>query len=126
MGRGHPSGGFGGGRVSTFTAADILREIHALAAERPDFVYENPADSGKCLYAHRDTETGELSPGCIVGAALHKLGVPLETLRSFGSRPAVALCINELGLARSGALDRICDVQRRQDSGMPWGEAVAL
>lgn len=110
------------------TAEKLIDTLRAVANEKPDHVYTAPAHMDKndsCYYVHTDPEDNQkLSPGCLVGAALHRLGVPLEELKRHEGESAYAL------------LDQLCpgvghrarcfagEVQALQDEGTAWGEAI--
>jgi len=71
--------------VLTITVDDALRALRAVVAEKgPDYVYKPPAGgpTGTCVYAWR--VDGQLQPQCIVGYALHHLGVPLPLIAGAG------------------------------------------
>lgn len=65
----------------TIEGLDALYALRAVVADKgADHVYERAADDGPftCLYV-QETD-GELCPQCIVGHALHHLGVPLHLM----------------------------------------------
>jgi hypothetical protein len=70
------------------------------------------------------------SAGCVVGAALHRLGVPLETLQKYEGSPASLVMVDTIDLNSMhdamNAGDFLGRVQREQDGGTPWGEALAI
>lgn len=114
---------------------DGTRLIHTLrevVAERPDYVYIAPegmaanryVGSG-CLYVHG---TGEAAtPGCGIGALLHRLGIPLDELRRHEGTGAGRLIydlLNVTGPAANAACN-LCDVfQDLQDRRFTWGYAL--
>ena len=113
----------------TFTPQDIVREIRTLAQERPDYVYEGVGDTSTCSYV-----TGaDGGPGCLVGQALQRLGVPRETLAEvegdidlnggLGVRRLLTALLGPVHLQR--AVSWIERVQDAQDSGSRWHDAVA-
>jgi hypothetical protein len=54
-----------------FTLEALARQVRAVAAERPDYIYRDPDGSSVCSYWHEAYE----EPGCIFGHALHRMGV---------------------------------------------------
>jgi len=111
---------------------EIVREVRRLAAEKPDFIYEVPADTDRCLYVNPSAECGS----CIVGQAIlnitprkHKSHV-YETLSYFDTKPvamtaddAVRDLVN-VSEKDEESLEWIDLVQRCQDNGLPWKLAV--
>lgn len=111
-----------------FTVADVVAKVRELAAANPTFEYRSherqvalPA-SPTCSYL-----PDEWNPlGCIVGAALRSLGVPEDVLRShegLGAGPMLSALFGD-------RVDHVVDdwftvLQQAQDTGHPWGEAVA-
>lgn len=106
---------------------ELLAEAVALKGE--DYVYTTPeGDKGSedyqpvCLYVHGD------QPGCIVGHVLHAAGVPLDNLGRYeGDDATVAIrtLIDDETIASDLTVGRLLRaVQDRQDSGIPWGQAV--
>lgn len=95
----------------------VEAEIRRLAEESPDFVYkESSCDKPSCIYK----PTEENPKGCIIGAALTNLGHKYED--RWEGLPAQILL---------EALDVDADfvwvdmVQRLQDNGRSWKEALA-
>jgi hypothetical protein len=94
----------------------ILALIAEVTAEKPDFV-------SACVY-QRDG-----APCCIVGAVMHRVGVPVATLEEWDSKSD-----SSFGeVAKEGFLEvelthealKVLDIaQSRQDSGETW-ECVA-
>jgi hypothetical protein len=92
---------------------DALREV---AAGRPDYAYEPPGDGVECLYVHNG------APSCLVGHALHRLGVPLGAL--YVIKPSDEL-IPQLFIEVGADVNvAVWNVQTAQDNGAPWGEAI--
>lgn len=104
----------------TITLTEAQTRLRKLAADRPDYVYERPnAGDGPCVYfAEGDT------PSCIVGHAF------ADELRARGINhyhPGNTLAVRFLSALRleGVARDYVAEVQGAQDSGVPWGRAVA-
>lgn len=110
-----------------------------------DYVYTNPiGNRNPCLYVHgtefankfmgdsqcasnvEKIEKSEPTPGCIVGLALYKAGVSLENLDSDGTAYGLILRLveKEIISVSDGAGKFFRLVQRKQDTGMPWGQAL--
>ncbi|MEQ4716124.1 hypothetical protein [Nonomuraea sp. B19D2] len=115
--------------LPTVTDAQVIDAIKAVAAENLDRVYTAPehmSTSGTCYYGHTDADDeGKLSPGCLVGAAMNRLGVPLETLRRHEETNAFNLLTNLFPLLSTQTCSFANSAQMEQDGGKTWGEAVA-
>lgn len=124
---------------------DVYRAIamlkRAVELKGADFMYEK-RDDGECLYVHEETAwndrteqweaTDELSPGCLIGTALHLEGVPLSAFIETGmnGEPADAVlgAFEELGVTpfiTESAKDMLGHAQRLQDRNWSWGDAVS-
>jgi hypothetical protein len=70
----------------------------------------------------------KLVPCCIVGHALHNLGVPVEQLRAWDERNEGGCSVaNIIRASFAGPmLTWLSDVQDAQDNEHPWAEAVAI
>lgn len=113
----------------TFTVDDVMAQVRALAAERPDYVYRPVAPGALCSYV-----TGQDGQGCIVGQALMRLGVPKERLAASEADEGTAVPADELlqdlldldtAAMATNEVGWIMSVQTGQDSGETWGKAVA-
>lgn len=89
------------------------------------YVYEKPydpeCDCETCLYFLDDV------PSCLVGHGLAHAGVSAELLSSkWLSKENAFHVLRTLteGKGDSNLIDRVQEVQRRQDSGDTWGEAI--
>lgn len=111
------------------TVADIWAEVQKLADENPGFVYRPQRGGGyaRCSYLP-DPANPE---GCIVGAALSRLGVAQELLEAYEGSAAAGLIEAALGRDphvrnryEKRLIKIIGEVQAYQDAGWPWGEAV--
>lgn len=107
-----------------FSDDQLMKALRETVADRPGYVYESPYESGphpsSCYYVHGD------KPGCGVGAALHRLGVPLRVLGEYENNAADTL-INALGMTGDTPARRVYVLfQGHQDNGIPWGEALEL
>ena len=113
-----------------FTVADVIEQVRALAAERPEFVYRSTStddgDHPSCSYV-----TGADGQGCIIGQALMRLGVEEERLADLedsipGGMGADTLLFRLLGRGYAEGEMWISAVQASQDTGIPWGKAVKI
>lgn len=119
----------------TFTLGDVVAKIREIAAVNPDRIYvptgqelgyvsEYKVD---CMYVH--DKDGKAVAGCLIGQALHALGVPLGYLRTCEHTDATSV-LDRLNLIPydflSGNALWVVVVQRYQDEGKPWGECVSL
>lgn len=109
-----------------FTAA--MRE--AVAERGADWVYPK-GETNWTHYSYTDEEdncryvlTDGTGPACVIGTALHKLGVPLEVLSKFEGR-GVRGVVYELGLRDSFLEAALVGAQYKQDTGGSWGIALA-
>lgn len=121
-------------------AQELVAE--AIAAKGDDHVYEKQGYS--CLYVHDigrvwdDNEEEYVNdfstavPGCLVGAALKRGGIPIEFLgdeqnNSSGSDDVLSL-LQEKDFAKVSERARyyLSDLQASQDYGMSWGKANRL
>jgi hypothetical protein len=116
--------------IDADTAVRAMRE--AVEAKGRDFVYLRPTDEedGACSYTH--LVDGEVVPGCLVGDALVRLGVPVGKFRDLnintGEDPWGAMSrLKWDGILKfsEGAADVFGEAQRQQDSGIAWGNALA-
>ena len=117
-----------------FTIHDVIREVRALAAEQPDFVYSaQPERAGydhqpECSYlgAVQGEEGGK---ACIVGQALARLGVSRDDLLAVEGRGASAAILEQLGERQYRGIwseqeQWLNMVQSHQDYGDTWSGAV--
>ncbi|PSL04165.1 hypothetical protein CLV30_106170 [Haloactinopolyspora alba] len=110
--------------VNTRAALRLLEEV---VEGNEGYVYEDedgvPADSTMCHYVHR-TEGGS-APGCIVGHALHRAGVPISNLLEIEGSTIGTEQAARVGVALEGrAVDVLSAAQAAQDVGETWGEAL--
>lgn len=92
----------------------------AVNMKGPDYVYRVPDDRGACVYIN------DGQPSCLVGHVLVAAGVPVERLEVWEDTAAREV-VGHLGpddwdYDLGEALNR---AQETQDSGAPWGEALA-
>lgn len=103
--------------------SDLWAEVKKVAAEKPDYVYPEQY----CQYQHGG------KPSCIVGHALHRLGVPVESLKFFDEKNSGGGVLawglpNEfpdlIEMDSEASLFALSEAQEAQDNRVPWGEAV--
>ena len=68
----------------------------------------------------------EDKPGCLVGDALHKAGIPLERMSSDSDAGGTLVDLEFRGMATHTreAKEWLMFLQNEQDSKRPWGQAV--
>lgn len=115
----------------TITKEDALRALREAVAEKgAEYVYELENDLDSCKYV----KDGEAS--CLVGNALHRLGVPIEVLTELdyaylGNTSATidqtaaldVLMAHSVTLS-SEAVTALQNAQRSQDRTDTWGKAL--
>ncbi len=107
-----------------FTAADVIAKVREIASASPDFVYHSPK-APVCVNVAK-TADGQWVGSCIVGQAVVALGVPAKEIwdKVWDAFSAEAL-LRHLGVSASGLQDAwLLRVQARQDSQVPWAEAI--
>lgn len=115
--------------------------VNECIAERgAEYVYEKEGSS--CKYVHNvgervaneygetEDDFSEATPGCLVGAALHRAGVPLERMGIWsrnddGSYDLIEkLTAEGLVSVTQEANNFLGNCQSSQDNGVPWGQAA--
>jgi hypothetical protein len=99
----------------------VEEKLTELAKEKPDFRYSYIKD-GMCSYNTSCTDFGTLAgpecDGCIFGQAFQRLGIPKENL-------CINISIDKLLLLyRKVPITSWTFVQKAQDNGDTWGEAI--
>lgn len=111
--------------VLTITDSDALKALrHVVAEKGPDHIYRPPVKGQtSCVYVWE--VDGELKPQCIVGCALHYLGVPLEVMAQAGCNEinawALASKIAPQYAIEPRAVDILRAAQLVQDSALKTG-----
>lgn len=100
----------------SFTIKDLADRVRGLATEQP-------AARRECSYVYDD------EPHCIVGCALHDLGVSLDALQAAEGTGVAEIAADWIGL--DGTDDQLqarwlARVQWSQDNDWPWAEAVSI
>lgn len=114
------------------TGEQLMAAIREVVAENPEKVYEAPKHMRigeqhltECYYVHTDENEENPQPGCVIGHALYRLGVPLwqladgEGTTAFGVIPATTTLSD-----RDPAVAFADRVQERQDHGAKWADAL--
>lgn len=111
------------------SGAQLREAVRTLALAEPDKVYAVPDDQPNrdralCFYVHVDPETGVQTPGCLIGTALHQLGVSLDALAGWEGL-AAALAVPALvdGEVSDADLRFLGTAQDQQDDGATWRDA---
>lgn len=122
--------------LENVTPTEALDTLRAVVSGHEDYVYAAPAHQvqpgASCFYVHHNTETGEKSPGCVVGHVLNRLGVSLDTLMGYeGTRADQVIQdltredLQPTPRPHVTYLRRLLDqAQQCQDNGAPWGDAL--
>ncbi|WP_458085763.1 hypothetical protein [Streptomyces malaysiensis] len=109
------------------TAEQLEATIREVAAERPDYIYKTPEGSDICRYVHTDNDSGVQIPGCLIGHALNRLGVPLADLcRNEGTDAASVIHTYTTLGTWDPAVMAAENAQFEQDQGSTWSEAVRI
>ncbi|MFD8886445.1 hypothetical protein ACFV0H_28615 [Streptomyces erythrochromogenes] len=114
--------------IPSFTKKEVLAALKEVVKESPDTVYQapwhmDPERTGTCFYVHVDALGEPTGAGCVVGAVLHRLGVPLDVLRG-AERLSASGALNYLGQDGDSQLAiQLTEVQFRQDQGATWEAA---
>lgn len=107
----------------------VLREV---ISERPETVYASPEhmkqwpEDDSCFYVHTTEDDEDSEPGCVVGAVLARLGVPLHELREQEGMVATYVVPKVLTGITEDSTYLLRVVQAEQDRGTSWGMAYAL
>lgn len=105
-------------KIDKIDLDDVQKVVRDLAKHKPDFIYHSPdKEYGTCMYWHKD----ENAPGCIYGHALTRLGVDVIT-NNFEDTSIYSVLGKITGASVPGWF---VYVQKLQDSGVSWGDAVA-
>lgn len=107
-------------------AQTALRLMTQAMDERGEDYKDPNADAGDGCYYVNETESGALVPGCLVGLALTKHGISLESL--YFDEYKNGLAINERpdldDFMDEDAKSLFRAAQEVQDEGGTWGSAV--
>jgi hypothetical protein len=104
-----------------FDPKRLVAEVRALAAEKPDYVYQLQSKGPSCVYVEKGVGS------CIVGQAALRAGMDLEELSKKDSDEedtSVSVQFEDYGLSAEELL-WLSKVQHSQDTQFPWGAAVA-
>lgn len=105
--------------------------VKALAFEARRQAEFNPGNKVTCTYVCYND--GERRPNCVVGKALHALGVSLESLGLWNTTAIRALLAekpewlsNKVVENHSVYVRWLGQLQSAQDGGFTWGESLAI
>lgn len=111
--------------MSMIKTSDLWSEIIEVARENPDHIYDRgPGGDKNCVYQR------ERKPSCIVGHALHRLGLPIHDLEEFdlhedsGIGEIIDVHEDLFDVDDVEAVGYIVITQNHQDTGWTWGDAV--
>lgn len=115
-----------------FTQKQLVAKVREIVSLRPGVKYKpdevrDPDNPGhvSCLYGKGTCSDG--SEGCIFGQALVALGVDRGSLDDGEILGEISEVLDSLDIADNNGMDEWCMVvQKRQDEGKSWGEAVAI
>lgn len=122
------------------TDDQLISTLEALVEEQPDHVYKVPehmraandeahrdgrGDYIRCFYVHTDTD-GSASPGCLLGHALHRLGMSLDELLPFEGASVYKVLARRTRGVSQDAGEVASAIQDYQDDGHTWGESLRL
>ena len=106
----------------------LIKHVRDLAEANPHFVYQKPIDPDSNGVGCRYEVDGEGS--CIIGQAAIKAGVPVELLRKWDNprgnydSSSIGVVADTIEIEGMRPIAWLGDVQRHQDAGKSWGEAV--
>jgi hypothetical protein len=115
-------------------ATKVMDTLRTVVAERPDYVYEAPAEQVEtgegllsCFYVHG--AGAEAEPGCLVGHVLYRHGVSLVDLAAKEGAGAYNVTTELVELTGepgtvSDVIGVLMRVQDAQDNGQPWARAL--
>lgn len=111
-------------RLTLERGIELAKEV---VGERPEFVYERER-VGDVLLGCTYVRDGQ--PSCLVGCVMYRAGVPIEELEGIEGESAYGLLDFLIDYAPENQIEKrllekfLVDIQYKQDSGSPWGEAL--
>lgn len=102
----------------------LISLVRDIAEANPDFTYVPPlkvidaSDANGCVYVH------DGKPSCLIGHALWMAGVIDSNFEDRGCNTRAAYDLTRQYGVEVEEADWLDSVQRSQDLGVPWGEAV--
>lgn len=107
--------------MSAPTAEELEATVRRIAAESPDFTYkQEDSEDPICLY----NPSPRNPQGCIIGAALASLGLPVpESMEGEGAYTVLPTMLKVAALPK-GQSTWFDTVQGAQDGGKSWSAAV--
>lgn len=115
------------------TEEKFKETLKQVVSENPERVYSSPehqasTETGRCFYVHTDEKTGQPDAyGCLFGVVLGRLGIPMETVQEWETRP-ISHVLKDMfpGVFEPKTLWQMSDVQTYQDDGNTWGESYTM
>lgn len=100
----------------------LIRAVRAVAAEKSTVVYTKDKDGDDCVYREK---TGE--PSCLIGHAMSQIGqLDLITSDDRNTDDIRHLMLSLQVNFTSTQIEWLEKVQKKQDRGLAWGEAVSM
>jgi hypothetical protein len=108
-------------------ASKLLEEVIRIAKENPDAVYHGLEDG--CYYNAGTVSGGEqcYAEGCLIGQAIRNIypeTYDSEPMIGCGADVEDLYDLFSTGDYCKVILQMLGDIQRAQDSGMPWGSCI--
>lgn len=110
--------------------SDLHAKVIEIAKKNPDTIYEERVkeihevySGGTCRYVINST------PACLVGVALSELGMSNQDLAKCDHVGSIRIVVHEFKdsifeIDDYSLLGELAGIQRQQDDGMSWGDAV--
>jgi hypothetical protein len=114
------------------TDEQVLSTLRDVVRERPDNVYKVPEHMTKgrghhpCYYVHIQEDGDNPEPGCVVGAVLARLGVPLERMADLEGGTARHVVPRVISGISDTTTELLHAVQQKQDQDFAWGMAYSM
>jgi hypothetical protein len=115
-------------KIFDFTSADLASGVRAVARDYPTYKYE-AAQADMCAYFNPGTTKDTYAASCIVGHALHRLGVTYGDIEEYNLSTQINELLDVFMLPenRDAVSDKfLLSVQNNQDLGMAWGRCVEI
>ncbi|MFE5290113.1 hypothetical protein ACFRAQ_34540 [Nocardia sp. NPDC056611] len=106
--------------TATIDPDGLEREVRALAAEQPEFVYQRPNHRDGCVYVDNGC------PSCLIGQAAARIGIPIAVLEDWDSADTTgidAILTGDFGVDGARA-EWFAKVQAKQDDEYTWRQAI--
>jgi hypothetical protein len=118
--------------LMSVTTGRVMETLRDVVAEQPEYIYEAPEhmahrhvmEGVACFYVHTDADGGIATSGCVVGAVLNRLGVPLDALADWEGYGAFTVSRKVMSMPME-ARYALARAQDAQDFGGTWADALA-